>query len=53
MVWGRLRQSLDPSINALATIILAFTIGATLVGLRVLRYRGCCHDGGGADDERC
>lgn len=40
MIWGMLRQSLDPSINALATIVLAGTIAATLVGLRVLRYRG-------------
>lgn len=40
MVWGMLRQSLDPSINALSTIILAFTIGATIIALRVLRYRG-------------
>jgi spermidine/putrescine transport system permease protein len=40
MVWGMLRTSLDPDINALATLILAFTISSTVIALRVTRYRG-------------
>jgi spermidine/putrescine transport system permease protein len=40
LVWSMLRTSLDPSINASATILIALTIGATLVALRLSRYRG-------------
>jgi len=39
MVWAMLRTSLDPDINALATLILLFTLGLTAFALRVLRYR--------------
>ena len=40
LVWSMVRTSLDPSINASATILIALTIGATLVALRLSRYRG-------------
>jgi spermidine/putrescine transport system permease protein len=40
LVWSMLRTSLDPSINASATILIALTIGATLIALRLSRYRG-------------
>ncbi len=40
MVWGMLRTSLDPSINALGTLILLATIGASVIALQVTRYRG-------------
>ena len=39
MVWGMLRTSLDPDINALATLIIAFTISSTIIALSVTRYR--------------
>jgi spermidine/putrescine transport system permease protein len=39
-VWGKIKTTLDPSINAIATILLAMTIGATVAALRLTRYRG-------------
>lgn len=39
-VWGKIKTTLDPSINAIATILLAMTIGATFLALRLTRYRG-------------
>ncbi|MDP9137199.1 MAG: ABC transporter permease [Pseudomonadota bacterium] len=39
-VWGKIKTTLDPSINAIATILLTMTIGATFIALRVTRYRG-------------
>ena len=39
-VWGKVRTTLDPSINAIASILLALTISATLLALRLTRYRG-------------
>lgn len=40
LVWGMLRTGLNPSINALGTLILAFTIGTSAIALRLSRYRG-------------
>lgn len=40
LVWGMLRTTLDPSINALGTIIILLTLGLTVVALRLTRYRG-------------
>jgi spermidine/putrescine transport system permease protein len=40
LVWSMVRTSLDPSINASATILIALTIGTTLAALRLSRYRG-------------
>lgn len=39
-VWGKLRTTLDPSVNAIATILLALTIGMAMLALRLARYRG-------------
>lgn len=40
LVWGMVRTSLDPTINAIATILLTLTIGSTILALRLSRYRG-------------
>ena len=40
MVWGLVRTSLDPTINALATILIAVSVTATAVALHFSRYRG-------------
>ena len=39
LVWGMLRTSLDPSINALGAFILATTIGSSMIALKVTQYR--------------
>lgn len=39
MVWAMMRTSLDPDINALATIIITFTVGSTVIALKLTRYR--------------
>lgn len=39
-VWGKIRTSLDPSINAIATILITLTISASVLALRISRYRG-------------
>jgi spermidine/putrescine transport system permease protein len=40
LVWGMLRTSLEPDINAMAALIIAFTVGSTVLALRITRYRG-------------
>ncbi|MDZ4736966.1 MAG: ABC transporter permease [Rhodospirillaceae bacterium] len=40
LIWGLLRRSLDPSVNALATLILVTTVGSTILAIRATRYRG-------------
>jgi spermidine/putrescine transport system permease protein len=40
MVWGMVRTSLDPSINAVATLLLLFSIGSTAIALSLSKYRG-------------
>lgn len=40
MVWGLVRTSLDPTINALATLLIAFSVAATTLALHFSRYRG-------------
>ena len=40
LVWSMVRTTLDPSINASATILIALTLGATLLALWLSRYRG-------------
>jgi len=40
LVWGMLRTSLDPSVNALGSLILVASVGASAVALRLTRYRG-------------
>jgi spermidine/putrescine transport system permease protein len=39
-VWGKMRTTLDPSINAIATILLVLTVGLSAIALRVSRYKG-------------
>ncbi len=40
LVLSMVRTTLDPSINASATILITLTIGTTLLALRLSRYRG-------------
>lgn len=40
MVWGMVRTSLDPSINAVATMLIVVSIGSTALALAVSKYRG-------------
>jgi spermidine/putrescine transport system permease protein len=40
MVWGMVRTSLDPSINAMATLLILLSIGSTALALTISRYRG-------------
>lgn len=39
-VWGKMRTTLDPSINAIATVLLVMTVGLSAFALRLSRYRG-------------
>jgi spermidine/putrescine transport system permease protein len=38
-VWGKMRTTLDPSINAIATVLLVMTVGLSALALRFSRYR--------------
>jgi spermidine/putrescine transport system permease protein len=40
LVWGMMRTSLDPSINALGSLILLATVSASILALMLTRYRG-------------
>jgi spermidine/putrescine transport system permease protein len=40
MIWGLVRTSLDPTINAVATLLLVVSIGSTVIALRISRFRG-------------
>ncbi|MEX2200804.1 MAG: ABC transporter permease [Dongiaceae bacterium] len=40
LVWGMLRTAIDPSINALGSIIIVATIGSSALALYLTRYRG-------------
>jgi spermidine/putrescine transport system permease protein len=40
LVWGLVRTSLDPSINAMATLLILLSVGSTFLALSVSRYRG-------------
>jgi spermidine/putrescine transport system permease protein len=40
MVWGMVRTSLDPSINAVATLLILLSIGSTGLALALSKYRG-------------
>jgi spermidine/putrescine transport system permease protein len=39
-VWGMMRSSLTPVVNAIGTLLLGATIASTLLGLWMTRYRG-------------
>jgi spermidine/putrescine transport system permease protein len=38
-VWGKMRTTLDPSINAIATTLLVMTVSLAALALRVSRYK--------------
>jgi spermidine/putrescine transport system permease protein len=40
LVWGMVRTSLDPTINAIATLLILLSVGSTFLALRVSRYHG-------------
>ena len=40
MVWGLVRTTLDPTINAMATLLILASIGSTVLALWLSRYRG-------------
>lgn len=40
LVWGMMRSSVTPMVNAIGTLLLAATIASTLLGLWLTRYRG-------------
>ncbi|MEG6508375.1 ABC transporter permease [Methyloligella sp. 2.7D] len=40
LIWGMLRTTIDPTINAVGTVIICLTIGMTAIALWVTRYRG-------------
>jgi spermidine/putrescine transport system permease protein len=39
LVWGLVRTTLDPTINAIATLLLALSIGSTVLALKIIDYR--------------
>jgi len=40
LVWGMMRSSVTPMVNAIGTLLLAATIALTLLGLSMTKYRG-------------
>lgn len=38
-IWGMIRTQTDPTINAIATILISLTVGSSLIALRLTRYR--------------
>ena len=38
MVWGMVRTSLDPSINAIASLLILLSIGSTVLALSISKY---------------
>ncbi|MDQ3890167.1 MAG: ABC transporter permease [Actinomycetota bacterium] len=39
MIWGMLRRGIDPSVNAIASVILATTVVATVIGAKLVSPR--------------
>lgn len=39
-IWGMIRTALTPVVNAIGTLLLALTVGSTLIALWLTRYRG-------------
>lgn len=39
LVWGMLRTSIDPTVNAVGTLIILTTMGVAVLALRLTRYR--------------
>lgn len=40
LIWGMLRTSLDPTVNALGTLVLVFALGLSVIAFKLTRYRG-------------
>ena len=40
LVWGTLRTTLDPRVNAIATLLIVTTVASTTLALKLSRYRG-------------
>ena len=40
LVWGMIRTTLDPRVNAIATILIVVTVTSTVIALKLSRYRG-------------
>ena len=40
LVWGMLRTTLNPTVNAMGTILISLTLVSTVIALRLTRYRG-------------
>ncbi len=38
LVWGLVRTTLDPTINAIATLLLTLSIGSTILALKLIDY---------------
>jgi spermidine/putrescine transport system permease protein len=38
LVWGLVRTTLDPTINAIATLLLTLSIGSTILALKIIDY---------------
>ena len=38
-VFGKIRTEMDPTINAIATILLVLTVSSTIIAMKVSRYR--------------
>lgn len=39
-IWGMIRTQTDPTINAIATLLVGLTVGLSIVAMVVTRYRG-------------
>lgn len=39
-IWGMIRTALRPTVNAIGTLVLLLTIGATIIALWLTKYRG-------------
>lgn len=39
-IWGMIRTQTDPTINAIAAILICLTVGSSVIALRATRYRG-------------
>jgi len=40
LVWGMLRTTLDPRVNAISSMLIVTTLASTIIALRLSRYRG-------------
>jgi spermidine/putrescine transport system permease protein len=39
-IWGMIRTQTDPTINAIATLLVGLTMGSSLIAMALTRYRG-------------